>query len=50
MVMTHIGMKLHAQGVEHELEEIEEATGVKTMVALSGRKLLMDKSSITKGL
>lgn len=50
MVMTHIGMKLHMQGAEAELAEIEEATGVDTMIASSGRKLLMDKSSITKSL
>ncbi|HPR40949.1 MAG TPA: MBL fold metallo-hydrolase [Candidatus Methanofastidiosa archaeon] len=50
MVMTHIGMKLHMQGAEADLKEIEDATGVKTMIASCGRKLLIDKSSITKSL
>lgn len=50
LVVTHIGMKLHMSGIENELKEIEEKTGVSTMVALEGRKLLIDKNSITKSL
>lgn len=50
LVVTHIGMKLHTMGIENEIRDIEESTGIETIVASVGRKLLIDKNSITKGL
>jgi phosphoribosyl 1,2-cyclic phosphodiesterase len=50
IVLTHIGMKLHLQGVEEERKEIEEKTGIRTIVAETGIKIFMDNDSITTSL
>ncbi len=50
VVLTHIGMKLHLMGVEEERKEIEEKTGIRTIVAETGVKIYMDNESITTSL
>lgn len=47
IVLTHIGMKLHLMGVEEERKEIEEKTGIKTIVAETGAKIIMDDTITT---
>ncbi|MHC1605667.1 MAG: MBL fold metallo-hydrolase [Candidatus Methanofastidiosia archaeon] len=50
IVITHIGMKFHLQGVENERLLIEDKTKIKTIVAEEGKKVLMDRDSITTSL
>lgn len=50
LVLTHIGMKFHLQGVEEERDAIEERTGIRTIVADEGKKLIIEGDAITTSL
>ncbi len=47
MVVTHMGLKMIQKGPESECQRIEEETGVRTIPADTGLRVIIDKDSVS---